>query len=131
MCGHGSIGTVTCAVERGLVQPREPGVLRLETPAGPVEARYAVRDGFVDSVRITNVGSYLAAEQVTADCPGLGRITVDIAYGGNFYAIVEPQAHYSDLADLTPAALLRLSPLPPPALNRNVRTVHPGQPPTP
>src|SRR3546814_7054060 len=56
MCGHGTIGTVTFAVERGLVQPREPGVLRLETPAGPVEARYAVRDGFVDSVRITNVG---------------------------------------------------------------------------
>src|SRR3546814_12293786 len=115
MCGHGSIGTVTCAVERGLVQPREPGVLRLETPAGPVEARYAVRDGFVDSVRITNVGSYLAAEQVTADCPGLGSITVDIAYGGNFYAIVEPQATYSALAHLTPPDLPTPSPPPRPA----------------
>src|SRR3546814_17771779 len=102
MCGHGSIGTVTCAVERGLVQPREPGVLRLETPAGPVEARYAVRDGFVDSVRITNVGSYLAAEQVTADCPGLGRITVDLAYGGNFYPIVGPTVRASSRGQVVP-----------------------------
>jgi 4-hydroxyproline epimerase len=128
MCGHGTIGTVTFAVERGLVQPREPGVLRLETPAGVVEARYQLRDGYVDSVRITNVGSYLAAEGVTADCPGLGAITVDIAYGGNYYAIVEPQANYGDLAELTPGDILRLSPLLRRALNERVDIVHPENP---
>jgi len=128
MCGHGTIGTVTFAVERGLVQPREPGVLRLETPAGVVEARYQLRDGYVDSVRITNVGSYLAAEGVTADCPGLGAITVDIAYGGNYYAIVEPQANYGDLAELTPGDILRLSPLLRRALNDKVEIVHPENP---
>jgi 4-hydroxyproline epimerase len=128
MCGHGTIGTVTFAVERGLVQPREPGVLRLETPAGPVEARYAVRNGYVETVRLTNVGSYLAAKGVTADCPELGPLTVDIAYGGNFYAIVEPQANYDDVARLTPGDILRLSPLLRRALNDVVDIVHPENP---
>jgi 4-hydroxyproline epimerase len=128
MCGHGTIGTVTFAVERGLVQPREPGVLRLETPAGLVEARYFQRDGYVESVRITNVGSYLAAEDVTVDCPELGTITVDIAYGGNFYAIVEPQENYTDLANLTPGDILRLSPLLRRAVNAAVEIVHPENP---
>ncbi len=128
MCGHGTIGTVTFAIERGLVQPREPGVLRLETPAGLVEARYALKDGYVDSVRLTNVGSYLAAEGVTVDCPELGRITVDIAYGGNFYAIVEPQQNYGDMAELTPGDIQRLSPLLRAALNEAVEIAHPENP---
>ncbi|GAB4374883.1 MAG: 4-hydroxyproline epimerase [Kiloniellaceae bacterium] len=128
MCGHGTIGTVTFAVERGLVQPREPGLLRLETPAGRVEARYFLRDGYVESVRLTNVGAYLAAAGVFADCPGLGEIAVDIAYGGNFYAIVEPQAHYSDLSELTPAQILHFSPLLRRALNDVIEVVHPDNP---
>ena len=128
MCGHGTIGTVTFALERGLVQPREPGLLRLETPAGLVEARYFLKDGFVDSVRLTNIGSYLAAEGVTVDCPELGRITVDISYGGNYYAIVEPQENYSDLADLSPGDILRLSPLLRAALNEATDIAHPGNP---
>ena len=128
MCGHGTIGTVTFAVERGLVQPREPGRLMLDTPAGPVEARYRLKEGFVESVRLTNVGAYLAQEAVTVDCPGLGALTVDIAYGGNFYAIVETQQHYSDLSDLTPGDILRLSPLLRQALNDAVEVVHPEDP---
>ncbi|HEY9549293.1 MAG TPA: 4-hydroxyproline epimerase, partial [Kiloniellaceae bacterium] len=128
MCGHGTIGTVTFAIERGLVQPREPGLLRLETPAGRVEARYLLRDGYVESVRLTNVGSYLAAEGVSVDCPELGAVTVDIAYGGNFYAIVEPQARYTDLADLTPGDILRLSPLLRRAVNETIAVAHPENP---
>ncbi|WP_322096622.1 4-hydroxyproline epimerase [Pelagibius sp.] len=132
MCGHGTIGTVTFAVERGLVQPRQPGRLMLDTPAGPVEARYTLKDGFVESVEITNVGAYLAAEAVIVDCPGLGpgfeRVTVDIAYGGNFYAIVEPQPGYGDLAELTPGEILRRSPLLRRALNEAVEPVHPEDP---
>ncbi len=128
MCGHGTIGTVTFALEKGLVQPREPGVLRLETPAGRVEARYRMENGHVEAVRITNVGAYLAAEGVTVDCPGLGALTVDIAYGGNFYAIVESQAAYGDLSDLTPGDILRLSPLLRRALNEAIEMVHPENP---
>jgi 4-hydroxyproline epimerase len=125
MCGHGTIGTVTFALERGLVQPREDGVLRLDTPAGLVEARYAASNGYVESVRLRNVGAYLAAEGVGAECPGLGRLTVDIAYGGNFYAIVEPQAGYRDLADFTAGDLVRMSPGFRDALNQAIEIVHP------
>lgn len=128
MCGHGTIGTVTFAVERGLVQPREPGRLMLDTPAGPVEARYDLQAGYVESVRLTNVGAYLAAEAVTVDCPGLGPLSVDIAYGGNFYAIVEPQPGYEDLAQFGAADILRLSPLLRRALNDAVEMVHPEDP---
>jgi 4-hydroxyproline epimerase len=125
MCGHGTIGTVTFALERGLAQPREPGVLKLETPAGRVDAAYVMENGLVEAVRITNVGSYLAAPAVTVDCPELGELTVDIAYGGNFYAIVEAQSNYSDLEALTPGDIQRLSPLLRRALNETVEVVHP------
>ena len=128
MCGHGTIGTVTFALERGLVSPREEGVLRLETPAGFVEARYRREGEHVEAVRIKNVGSYLAAEGVAVDCPDLGRLSFDIAYGGNFYAILEPQANYRDLEDMTPGELIRLSPILRRLLNEAVTLVHPENP---
>ena len=111
MCGHGTIGTVTMAVENGLVSPATPGVLNLDAPAGRVVARYEQKDLFVESVRITNVASYLAATEVVVDVPGLGELAVDIAYGGNYYAIVEPQGAYKSLDDLGAARILELSPL--------------------
>ena len=125
MCGHGTIGTVTVAIERGLVTPASPGTLRLDTPAGVVVARYVEEGPFVESVRITNVPSFLYATGVTVDCPELGPLTVDVAYGGNFYAIVEPQANYRDLDRLSPADILRLSPLVRERLNATGRYVHP------
>jgi 4-hydroxyproline epimerase len=128
MCGHGTIGTVTFALERGLVQPAEPGVLRLDTPAGRVDAHFTRNGAHVEAVRIVNVGAYLAAEGVEADCPELGRLRVDIAYGGNFYAIVEPQEHYRDMADLSAGDILRLSPILRDRLNEAVEVVHPEDP---
>jgi 4-hydroxyproline epimerase len=128
MCGHGTIGTVTFALERGLVEPRTEGVLRLDAPAGVVEATYA-RDGdHVPSVRIRNVPSYLAAEDVEIECPGLGRLCLDVAYGGNFYAIVEPQDGYGGLDDLAVGDLLRLSPIVRRAANAAVELAHPEDP---
>ncbi|MEM7774973.1 MAG: 4-hydroxyproline epimerase [Pseudomonadota bacterium] len=111
MCGHGTIGTVTIAIERGLVQPRTPGVLRLDTPAGLVVADY-VQDGpFVSSVKITNVPSFLERVACKTSADGLGAVTCDVAYGGNFYAIVEPQAAgpFTDLVDVAPDDLVRWS----------------------
>jgi 4-hydroxyproline epimerase len=128
MCGHGTIGTVTFAIERGLVTPREEGVLNLETPAGFVEARYRREAEHVEAVRIKNVGSYLAAEGVAVDCPGVGRLVFDIAYGGNFYAILEPQANYRDLEDVPPGELIRLSPILRRLLNEAIALVHPENP---
>lgn len=112
MCGHGTIGTVTMALENGLIKPQQAGKLRLDAPAGPVDVTYEKgADGHVNRVSLVNVPSYLAAESVEVDCPGLGRITVDVAYGGNFYAIVEPQQGFEDLSQLTALEIQRLSPI--------------------
>ena len=125
MCGHGTIGTVTVAIEHDLIEPKEEGVLRLDTPAGPVEARYERNGANVEAVRIRNVASYLALEGVSVEVPEIGALSVDIAYGGNFYAIVEAQANYRDMDDLSPLDIQRLSPLLRAALNEAVDVVHP------
>jgi 4-hydroxyproline epimerase len=110
MCGHGTIGTVTMAIERGLVQPKTPGVLKLDAPAGVVTASYSMEGPFVTSVRITNVPSYLHARGLEADVPGLGPITLDVAYGGNFYAIVDPQPNFPGLEHVQPSDVLNWAP---------------------
>lgn len=128
MCGHGTIGTVTVIVEHGLVQPRDPGVVHLDTPAGRVDAFYRVEEGRVSSVRLINIPSFLAAEGLEVDCPDLGRLTVDVAYGGNFYAIVDQQENFRDLADHTAADLIRWSPIVRQRLNQRYTFEHPEQP---
>ena len=128
MCGHGTIGTVTIALEHGLVQPREPGVLRLDTPAGLVEARFAQSGPYIDSVRITNVPSYLHGRDYEVEVGGLGTLRVDVAYGGNFYAIVEPQPLFADLADVQPSDLVRWSPRLRTAFNARHPIAHPENP---
>jgi 4-hydroxyproline epimerase len=97
MCGHGTIGTVTIAIEEGLVTPKVPGKLRLETPAGLVLIDYKQEGRKVKSVKLTNVKSFLAAENLEVQCPDLGSIVVDVAYGGNFYAIVDPQKNFAGI----------------------------------
>ena len=125
MCGHGTIGTVTVAIERGLVQPKTEGTLKLDAPAGVVEATYT-RDGdYVDSVRIKNIASYLHAEGVSVDCPGIGELSFDISYGGNYYAILEPQKNYRDMADFPPGEIQRLSLILRRLLNEKLEVVHP------
>ncbi len=97
MCGHGTIGTVTVAIEQGLIAPKVPGTLRLEVPAGLIVAEYTQVGDKVKSVKITNIRSYLAAENLSVDCPDLGALTIDVAYGGNFYAIVDVQPNFPGL----------------------------------
>lgn len=128
MCGHGTIGTVTMAIENGLVSPREPGVLRLDTPAGVVTAEYRQDGAHVEEVRITNIASFLHAEDLPIDCPGLGPLKVDVAYGGNFYAIVDPQENFRDMADFPAGRLVELSPKLRRALNEAYDFVHPEKP---
>ncbi|HWK43547.1 MAG TPA: 4-hydroxyproline epimerase [Stellaceae bacterium] len=128
MCGHGTIGTVTMALENGLATPREEGVLALDTPAGRVLAEYR-RDGrFIDQVRLFNVPSYLAASDVRIDVPGLGELVLDIAYGGNFYAIIEKQPNFGGLETLSADTILRLSPIVRRLVNEAVTIVHPDDP---
>jgi 4-hydroxyproline epimerase len=128
MCGHGTIGAVTFALERGLVTPKTEGTLNIDAPAGKVVATYTRNGPFVESVRIVNVPSFLHASGYTAEVPGLGELTVDIAYGGNFYAIVDPQPLFSDVADVTPSDIIRWSPLLREALNAKYEFVHPENP---
>jgi len=128
MCGHGTIGTVTVAVEQGLVRPKTPGVLRLETPAGLVIAEYEQKGEYVESVRLTNVPGFLHSSGIEAECPGIGALKVDVAYGGNFYAIVEPQAGYRDMADFTAGQLVQMSPVLRKNLNAKYTFQHPENP---
>lgn len=97
MCGHGTIGTVTVMIEEGLVTPKVPGQLSLETPAGIVKVSYQQKGKKVTSVRLTNVKSYLAAEGIQVESSGLGTLTLDVSYGGNFYGIVEVQENFKGL----------------------------------
>jgi proline racemase len=89
MCGHGTIGVATVLVETGMVEVTEPEtVVRLDTPAGLVAARVAVEGGRARSVTLRNVASFLHERDATVDVPGLGRVRYDMAFGGNFYALV-------------------------------------------
>lgn len=109
MCGHGTIGTITVALEEGLIRPKVPGKIRMEAPAGLVEIEYQQSGKKVDWVRLTNVKSYLAAEGLTVDCPGLGELVFDVAYGGNYYAIVDPQKNFSGVQDFTAGEIVQFS----------------------
>jgi 4-hydroxyproline epimerase len=128
MCGHGTIGTVTMAIENGLMQPKTPGVMRLDVPAGVVVAEYNQVGDYVEDVRITNVPSFLHSRDLEIDCPGLGKLTVDVAYGGNFYCIVDPQESFTDLADVSVGDILRWSPLLRKAMNERYSFSHPEKP---
>ena len=126
MCGHGTIGTVTVLLEEGLVTPRAEGRLRLEVPAGIVEATYQ-RDnlGHVSEVRIVNVPSFLHSTGLSVDVPGFGRLVFDVAYGGNFYVIIEPQETFRDLEDFSASDVQRLSPIIRRLVNEKYSFVHP------
>ena len=128
MCGHGTIGTVTAAIEHSLVTPKTPGLLRLDTPAGVIEAQYEMDGEFVSSVRIRNIASYLHAVDLEINVPGLGLLRADVAYGGNFYAIIEPQENFTDLADLGPSEIQRLSPIVRDLMNDAYEFHHPETP---
>lgn len=128
MCGHGTIGTVTMALENGLAHPAAEGELRLDVPAGRVVATYERRGEHVDSVRIRNVASYLALAEVPVELPGIGALRVDIAYGGNFYVIVEKQPGYGGLETISADDVLRFSPELRRRINQAVEVVHPDDP---
>ncbi|GAA6151209.1 4-hydroxyproline epimerase [Pseudoteredinibacter isoporae] len=125
MCGHGTIGTVTAALESGLLQARTPGQLILDVPAGQIRVEYEQKDGKVDWVKIYNIASYLAHQDILIDVPGIGELKVDISYGGNYYIIVEPQENYPGLENWSAAKVLQFSPIIRDIINDTVECVHP------
>lgn len=102
MCGHGTIGTITIAIEEGLIKPKTAGIVLMEAPAGLVKIEYTLQTSLkgglkVQSVKLTNVPAFLHSTELTADCPDLGELVIDVAYGGNFYAIVDVQPNFKGL----------------------------------
>jgi 4-hydroxyproline epimerase len=109
MCGHGTIGTITIAIEEGLIIPKTPGKILMEAPAGLVEIEYQQTGNKVDWVRLVNVKSFLAAQDLSVDCPELGELTFDVSYGGNYYAIIDPQQNFSGVHDFSAGQIIQYS----------------------
>jgi 4-hydroxyproline epimerase len=126
MCGHGTIGTITIAIEEGLIQPKIPGIIRMEAPAGLVNIAYKQKGKKVTSVKLTNVPAYLAAQDLLVDCPGLGEIMIDVSYGGNFYAIVDVQQNFEGLEHYAADQLIAWSRELRKGINEKYSFVHPN-----
>lgn len=129
MCGHGTIGVATVLVETGRVEVTEPvTTIRLDTPAGLVVAEVATEDGVARSVTIRNVPSFSYGLDLSVDVPGIGRVTYDMAFGGNFYAIVESDALGVEFARDNGDEILRRGMQLMAAINEADSPVHPGDP---
>ena len=123
MCGHGTIGAITIGIEKNLISPRKQGVVRLETPAGLVTARYKLQSGKVVWVEFTNVPSFLVASDLIVENPSMGKLTFDVAYGGNFYAIIDRQENYRGLESMSAADLIERSR----EIREKINEEHPGR----
>jgi len=132
MCGHGTIGTITIAIEEGLIIPKVPGKVRMETPAGLVLVEYKLREQTaspkVESVKLTNVPAFLAATDIEVECPGLGLLKADVAYGGNFYAIIDVQENFKGLEHYSASQLIAWARELRKRINEQYTFVHPDDP---
>ncbi|MCL1079332.1 4-hydroxyproline epimerase [Parashewanella spongiae] len=127
MCGHGTIGAITAALESGLLQSKIAGQLIIDVPAGQIMVNYHLTNGKVEWVKIYNVPAYLAHKDVELNVPELGKLTVDIAYGGNFYCIVDPQENFPGLRKWSASEILHWSPIVRKAA-QNIECIHPSDP---
>ena len=109
MCGHGTIGSITIGIEEGLIKPKTPGRVLMEAPAGLVEIEYRQKENKVEWVKLKNVKSFLAASELTIDSSFLGSLIFDVSYGGNFYAIVDPQPNFKGIQEFSAGELIRFS----------------------
>ncbi|MFT0174461.1 4-hydroxyproline epimerase [Paraburkholderia mimosarum] len=128
MCGHASIGSISFALEAGLVRPKSPSTVVVDVPAGKLHARYEMDGQRVASVRFTNVPSFLLHRDVEIVHPHFGRLTLDIAYGGNFYPIVEVQPNFPGCEHFSPDQLLAWGRQMQQAVNEALDVVHPDDP---
>ncbi|MBV9607190.1 MAG: proline racemase family protein [Solirubrobacterales bacterium] len=127
MCGHGTIGVATVLVETGMVEVTEPETrIRLDTPAGLVEVRVAVADGRAERVTLRNVPAFVSALDAQVDVDALGgSVTYDMAYGGNFYALVPAAAVGLDPVPANSDALIERGLAIADAINASAEPVHP------
>ena len=129
MCGHGTMGVATVLVETGMVDVREPiTTIRLDTPAGLVVAEVAVTDGEARAVTIRNVPSFAFALGRRVDVPGIGSVAYDMAFGGNFYAIVDAEALGVEFSRDNSAAIMASGMALMSAINDSDAPTHPMDP---
>lgn len=129
MCGHGTMAICTVLVETGVLEAQEPETeIVLDTPAGLVRASVAVKDGVAESVTVENVPSFLFEANVEVDVPGTGRVTVDIAYGGNFCAILPAQSVGLEVTPEAANDLIVCGTEIWKAVNEQVEVLHPEEP---
>jgi len=137
MCGHGTIGTITIGIQEGLIKPKTPGIVKMETPAGLIIAEYksellnspGLQTGEnkkMKSVKFTNVPSFLHSSELTADCPELGELVIDVSYGGNFYTIVDVQKNFKGLEYYSADKLISWARELRKNINKKHEFVHPG-----
>jgi proline racemase len=126
MCGHATMAACTVLIETGILPATEPVThLVLDTPAGIVRAQVAVGPHGVTGVTFQNVPAYLALRDIDVDVPGVGRIVADIAYGGNFYAILPAAMVDVPLVPASASRLVQIGDAIRSALNAKVEVVHP------
>lgn len=128
MCGHGTIGSITIGLEEGLIVPKNPGRVNLETPAGLVVISYQQEGNKIKRVKLTNVPAFLASEGLTVDCPDLGELVFDVAYGGNFYAIIDVQPLFKGLEHFSAGQLIAWSGELRRRINQKYTFIHPDDP---
>lgn len=128
MCGHATLGSITFALEAGLVKPKTPGQVVVDVPAGQIHARYEQQGDKIIAVRFTNVPSFLLYRDVRIFLPQLGKLKLDIAYGGNFYPIIEVQANYAGCEHFSPQQLLDWGREVQRLVNSSLEVVHPENP---
>ena len=128
MCGHGTIGTITTAIETGLIKPKSEGIIRMEAPAGLVNITYTKEQDKVKTVKLTNVASFLAATNLSVECPELGELKIDVSYGGNFYAIVDVQENFPGLENYPADKLISWARELRKTINNQYNFVHPENP---
>ncbi|ENQ3079143.1 proline racemase family protein [Bacillus sp. WLY-B-L8] len=125
MCGHDTIGVCTALVESGLIPIQEPVTsLKLDTPAGLVEVDIAIENGKAKEVSFCNIPAFLL-KSISVDVEGIGRVDADIAYGGNFYAIIEAKSVGLELIPENASHIIETAINIRNTINEQVEIVHP------
>jgi proline racemase len=126
MCGHDTIGLCTALIETGMIKPVEPCTLiTLDIPAGLVKVSARVKNGVVKEVTFRNIPSFVFRQDADIEVPGLGTITMDIAYGGNYYAILRAEDVGLRIRPEYTGDIVRVANLIRDAVNSQVKVFHP------
>jgi len=127
MCGHDTIGLCTALIEGGTF-PVDKNIIRLDTPAGLVVANLAIDNGKVTQVTFTNIPSFLYRKDVSVTVDGIGAVHLDIAYGGNFYGLIDARMLGLSLTPDNASNIVQVAVKIRDEVNRQVKVVHPEIP---